>query len=85
MLMNLMPSGRAASGLQFFVGLFLHGARHGHNREQLRLQALILHTLVATVLGSAESSARSVSRRPFGLVALALSRYCLPGNGHTAP
>ena len=43
-------SGRAASTLQFFVGLFLHDARHGRQRGRLRLQALILETLVAIVV-----------------------------------
>ena len=85
-----MQSGRKAPGAQSSVGLFLHGDRHGHHRERLRLHALILQTLVATVLGSAESFARSVSRRPFGLVALALSRLLFtwqwsPGPLHRHP
>ena len=48
-LMNLMRSGRTAPGSQSSVGLFLHGARHGRHRGRLRLQAVILQTLVAIV------------------------------------
>ena len=48
-LMNFMGSGRTAPGSQCSVGLFRHGARHGRHRGRLRLQALILQTLVAIV------------------------------------
>ena len=44
-----MQSGRKAPGAQSSVGLFLHGARDGRHRGRLRLQALILQTLVAIV------------------------------------
>ena len=47
--MNLMRSGRTAPGSGSSVGLVLHGARHGRHRGRLRLQALILQTLVAIV------------------------------------
>ena len=49
MLMNLMRSGRTVPGSQSSAGLRLHGARHGRHRGRLRLQALILQTLVAIV------------------------------------
>ena len=41
---------------QSSVGLFLHGARHGRHRGRLRLQALILQTLVAIVFPVVHSS-----------------------------
>ena len=47
--MNLLRSGQTSPASQFSVGLSLHGARHGRHRGRLRLQALILQTLVAIV------------------------------------
>ena len=48
-LMKLMRSGRTARGSQSSEGFFLHRGRHGRHRGRLRLQALILQTLVAIV------------------------------------
>ena len=52
---NLIRISRTIPGSEFSVGLFLYGARDGRHLGRLRLQDLILQTLVAILLPVVQS------------------------------
>ena len=65
---------RTIPGVEFSVGLFLYGARDGRHLGRLRLQDLILQTLVAILLPVVESG---TAKGPFFMCFIRQNVRCL--------